>query len=133
MFCHLASSFPEEKWRPVRGAGSERHMVLRALSPGGRPVGFLDRKCFGDSLCRSYPTSHGDKKLNKFTLGLLLICPRQGSGEVCGVRISGVTDSLKHREEQNFGRVLSPSNPGCLIAFWPFFLAGLSFPSCYAR
>ena len=74
----------------MRGAGSERHMVLRVLSPGGRPVGFLDRKCFGDSLCRSYPMSHGDEKLNKFTLGLLLICPMQGSGEVCGVRISGV-------------------------------------------
>lgn len=70
--------FPEERWWPT-GVGSEGPKVLQLLPPGSRHVGFLDRTFFRDSLQIlhvPHPMSHGDKKLNKFTLGLfLMICP----------------------------------------------------------
>lgn len=59
-----------ERWGPP-GVGGEGPKVLQLLSP-------VSRKFFGDSLQilhARHPMSYGDGKLNKFTLGLFLVCP----------------------------------------------------------
>lgn len=132
MFCHLTSSFPEEKWRSPRRAGSERPTVLQVPSPGGRLAGLLDQKCLGDSLYGSHMSCSLRHVAMRSWVSSLLDWSRSVPCQALVERsaaseFSGVTDSLKSREERNFGRVFSPSNTGCLISFWLVFW--LDFPS----
>lgn len=82
-----------KKWWPeeqeVKGQRS-----YSCFPPVGRRVGFLDRRFFGGfsvNLHAAHSLSYGNKKLNKFTLGLFLNLPMEGPGDVRGVKISRLT------------------------------------------